>query len=78
LLEAVTELKPKLQEFANCKLHARTEPRCSSFSNQIVNLWNNLNENTVSAESTDVFKRRMDAEWSDKPWRFDWDAPESN
>jgi len=43
-----------------------------------VNLWNNLKENTVSAESTDVFKRRLDAEWSDKLWRFDWDAPESS
>ena len=58
------------------KLHAKTGARCSFFSNRIVNLWNNLKENTVSAESTDVFKRRLDAEWSDKPWRFDWDAPE--
>ena len=61
-----------------CKLHARTGARCSFFSNRIVNFWNNLRENTVSAESTDVFKRRLDAEWSDKPWRFDWYAPESS
>ena len=61
-----------------CKLHARTRARCSFFSNQIVNLWNNLKEKTVSAESTDVFKCHLDAEWSDKPWRYDWDAPEYN
>ena len=44
----------------------------------MVKLWNSLKENTVSAESTDVFKCCLDAEWSDKPWRFDWDPPESN
>ena len=55
-----------------CKLHARAGARCSFFSNRILNLWNNPKENTVSAESTDVFKRRLDAEWSDKPWRFEY------
>ena len=60
-----------------CKIHARTGARCSFFSNWIVNPWNNLKENTVSAESTDVFKHCLDAEWSDKPWKFDWDASES-
>jgi len=49
------------------KLHARTRARCSLFSNWIVSLWNNLKENTVSAESADVFKCRLDAEWSEKP-----------
>ena len=60
------------------KLHARTGARCSFFLNQIVNLLNNLKENTVSAESTDVFKCHLDAEWIEKPWRFDRDAPESS
>ena len=45
---------------------------------ELLNLWNKLKENTVSAESTEVFKCHLDAEWSDKLWRFDWDAPESN
>ena len=43
------------------KLHARTRARCSFFLNQIVNLWNNLKENSISAELTDVFKCCMDA-----------------
>ena len=61
-----------------CKLHARTGARYSFFSDQIVNLWNNLKENIVSAESTDVFKCCQDAEWSDKLLRFDWVVTESN
>ena len=45
-----------------CKIHAKTGPRCSFFLNWIVILWNNLKENIISAESTDVFKCHLDAE----------------
>ena len=60
------------------KHHATTGARCNFFSNRIENLWNNLKEDTVAAESTDAFKRHLDAEWKDTPWKFDWEAPESS
>ena len=49
----------------------RTALRAHAFSQRVVNLWNNLSEETVTASSVNSFKNRLDQEWENKPWRFD-------
>jgi len=47
-------------------------PRCHydlwkySFTVRIVNLWNSLPENVVSANTVNTFKNRLDKFWSDQ------------
>ena len=52
----------------------RTALRAHAFSQRVVNLWNNLREETVTAPSVNCFKNRLDEEWENKPWRFDHTA----
>jgi hypothetical protein len=42
------------------KKHTRTRVRQNFFSNRVVNLWNNLPEDTVAATTRDAFKRSLD------------------
>jgi len=36
------------------------------FTNRVVNMWNSLPNSVVHAESTDVFKKRLDKFWSNQ------------
>ena len=36
------------------------------FTNRVVNMWNSLPDSVVHAESTDVFKKRLDKFWSNQ------------
>ena len=40
------------------------------FTQRIINLWNGLKEDTVSAPSLNIFKNRLDNEWENKSWKF--------
>ena len=40
------------------------------FTQRIVNLWNALKEETVTAPSLNAFKNRLDQEWQGKEWKF--------
>ena len=44
------------------------------FSNRIVSLWNSLPNIVVSAESTNIFKNRLDKFWANQDFKFDWNA----
>ena len=44
------------------------------FSNRIVAVWNSLPNIIVNAESTNIFKNRLDRFWSDQEFKFDWFA----
>ena len=44
------------------------------FSSWIINTWNKLFEKTITAESMGIFKQRMDAEWSSRDFKLDWEA----
>ena len=57
------------------KRWCRTSLRANSFSFRVVNLWNNLSENTVTAPNVNCFKNRLDKEWENKPWRYDHTVP---
>ena len=41
------------------------------FSLRVVNLWNALQEETVTAKNLNIFKNRLDKEWENKGWKFD-------
>jgi len=36
------------------------------FTNRVVNMWNSLPNSVVHAESTDIFKKRLDQFWSNQ------------
>ena len=38
----------------------------SFFTNSVVNMWNSLPNSVVHAESTDIFKKRLDKFWSNQ------------
>ena len=40
------------------------------FTYRVVNLWNALKEETISAASLNIFKNRLDNEWENKPWKY--------
>ena len=44
------------------------------FTQRIVNIWNDLKEETVMAPSVDSFKNKLDQEWSNKPFKFNFEA----
>ena len=45
---------------------SRTNIRKYCFINRIVNIWNGLPNNTVSANTTNVFTNRLDKFWQDQ------------
>ena len=45
-----------------------------SFTVRIVNLWNSLPENVISADSVNTFKNRLDKFWSDQELVYDYKA----
>ena len=51
-----------------------TSLRGNAFTNRIVNVWNALPEEIVTAPSLNSFKNRLDKHWSDHPWRYDFKA----
>ena len=49
----------------------RLNVRGSHFANRVVNLWNSLPDNVVTAPSVDSFKRRLDKVWAALPSMYD-------
>jgi len=48
------------------KNRKRYDLRKFFFTNRVVNMWNSLPNSVVHAESTDVFKERLDKFWSNR------------
>jgi hypothetical protein len=59
------------------KKHSSIRERSHFFSQQITNLWNQLSEDMVSADSTIAFKRRLDEDWQQQEFLYNWEAAES-
>ena len=53
------------------KRHCHTQLRSSFFSFGVVNLWNCLPSNVVSAPSVNAFKERLDKHWKDYCFTLD-------
>ena len=56
------------------KNRARTNIKAHSFTHRIVNDWNNLPDEVISAPSINAFKNRLDTHWKNHPWLYDWEA----
>ena len=44
------------------------------FSNRIVAIWHSLPNIVASAESTNIFKHRLDKFWANQDFKFDWNT----
>ena len=49
------------------KKHCRRKIRSNFFANRVINTWNNLPEDVVTAPSINSFKSRLDSFWKDLP-----------
>ena len=54
------------------KKHCKSNIRRNSFKMRIVNVWNNLPHEVVSAESLNSFKNKLDKHWSNKELLYDY------
>ena len=67
-------LKPETSTVTRGHTRKLIKPRCNStlrlhcFSHRVVNPWNSLPENVVSAPSVNAFKSRLDNHW--KAYQF--------
>ena len=64
LLQLSTNHTTKGHDWKLCKPRARTAARKQSFSNRVVNDWNALPADIVSAATVSQFKARLDTHWS--------------
>ena len=55
----------------------RLNVRGHFFTQRVINLWNRLKEETVTAPSLNAFKNKLDEEWDNKDWKFNRNAPVS-
>jgi len=46
------------------------------FAPRIVNIWNNLSETVISADTTDTFKRRLDKFWKHQEYDYKVSSPD--
>ncbi len=44
------------------------------FSNCVIDMWNDVPEEVVSAWDVDTFKEKLDQHWSSKYWLYDFEA----
>ena len=52
------------------KTRSRLNIRGNYFSKRVVNLWNSLPEEVITAPSVDAFKGRLDRHWENLPSVF--------
>ncbi len=48
--------------------------RSHFFSNRVIDMWNDLPEEVVSAKDVDMFKEKLDKHWASKEWLYDFEA----
>ena len=54
----------------SCKKCSRLNVRTNTFSNRVVDTWNNLPETVVNAPSVNTFKSRLNKHWHGHPTKF--------
>ena len=50
---------------------SRLNLRANTFSNRVINTWNNLPANVVNAPSVNAFKNRLNKYWHGRPCKFE-------
>ena len=56
------------------KHRSKLEMRNNFFTSKVVNVWNSLMEQAISAPSVNVFENRIDKLWADHPTKYNPDA----
>ncbi len=56
------------------KERVATSTRSNFFSNRVIELWNDLPVEVVTASTTNNFKERLDKFWFSKDWLFDFES----
>ena len=54
------------------KSYCKTEKRRNFFSQRIVQKWNSLSPEVISATSVDNFKNKLDKEWSNNESKYNF------
>ena len=54
------------------KVHVKYDLRKYCFSHRVIEIWNSLSEDVVSAPSVNAFKGRLDKSWSGQCMMYDW------
>ena len=76
LLDRQVDSATRGHSYKLTKKHTRLQIRQHVFKNRIINLWNSLPEEVVTAPTLNSFKNRLDKLWENHPMRYDWEAGE--
>ena len=74
LLDPVEKSKTRGHRFKLPKKSAKNNIKGHVFSHRIVNDWNSLPEDVVSAPIVKAFKNRIESHWRNHPWLYNWEA----
>ena len=74
LLDPVEKSTTRGHSFRLPKKSAKNNIKGHVFSHKIVNDWNSLPQDVVSAPSVNAFKNRLDSHWRNHPWLYNWEA----
>ncbi len=64
--------KTRGNQFKMQARHTHYRLRGHFFSNRIIEVWNSLPNDVVSADSINIFKNRLDRFWFNQEFKFDW------
>ncbi len=69
-----TDARTRGHPYKVFKERVSTSTRSNFFSSRIIDLWNDLPVEVVTATNIDNFKERLDTVWSRKDWLFDFES----
>jgi hypothetical protein len=56
------------------KKRCRIDIRKYYFTNRVVDIWNDLSESVVSANTMFTFENRLDKYWANQPMKYDFNS----
>ena len=56
------------------KSYTSIDPTKNFFTNRIINTWNSLLENIISAKDTKIFEHRLDNYWKDQDLLYNYES----
>ena len=74
LLDPVEKSKTRGHSFKLPKKSAKNNIKGHVFSHRVVNDWNSLPDDVVSAPNVNAFKNRLHSHWRNHPWPYNWEA----
>ncbi len=74
LLTPSHEVGTRGHEHKLFKQRFETNTRGHFFSNRVIDLWNSLPHDVVTAPDVDSFKNRLDSHWETIDWLYDYES----